>query len=92
MAFEVQAETRIGIDCLNCGHCGSLSERQLARFGLAPDASLVVLTRRLTCRACGGKAVRAFRYVEDEDRRWCPSNNLGNHQRVPERTSGRPGR
>ncbi len=59
-------ERRIGIDCLNCGHCTSVAEEKLPYFGLAPDASLVTLTRRLTCKECGSKAVRAFRYVEDE--------------------------
>ena len=62
----MSGERRIGIDCLNCGHCSSVSEAKLPHFGLPPDTSLVTLTRRLTCKECGSKAVRAFRYVEDD--------------------------
>ena len=59
--------TRIAIDCLNCGHGASVSEAKLPHFGLEPDTPLVTLTRRLKCRECGSKAVRApIRYVADE--------------------------
>ena len=58
-------QRRIAIDCLNCGHCTSLAEAKLAAFGLEADAPLVTLTRRLRCKECGSKAVRAYRY-EDE--------------------------
>jgi hypothetical protein len=56
---------RIAIECLSCGHCGSLAERELPRFGLAEDASLVLLTKRLVCQECGSRSVRAFRYDPD---------------------------
>ena len=56
---------RIAIDCLSCGHCTSVSVEKLPYFGLSPAASLVEFTKRLTCKECGGKAVQAFRYVED---------------------------
>ena len=56
---------RIAIECLTCGHCGSLAERELPRFGLAEDTSLVTLTKRLVCQECGSRSVRAFRYDPD---------------------------
>jgi DNA-directed RNA polymerase subunit RPC12/RpoP len=52
---------RIAVECLTCGHAGSLDERELPRFGLAEDTSLVTLTRRLVCQECGSRSVRAFR-------------------------------
>ena len=60
-----RSKERIAIDCLHCGHCSSVSVEKLPYFGLSPDASLVEFTKRLTCKECGGKAVQAFRYVED---------------------------
>ena len=53
---------RIAIECLRCGHCGSLAEEALPGFGLPKDASLVLVTKRLTCSECGSKSVRTFRY------------------------------
>ena len=59
-------QTRIAIDCLSCGHCASLSEEQLQQHGFESGGSLVTLSKRLVCRECGSRAVRTFRYVEDE--------------------------
>ena len=56
---------RIAVECLTCGHCGALSERDLPRFGLHEDTSLALLTRRLVCQECGGRSVRAFRHESD---------------------------
>ena len=56
---------RIAIDCLNCGHVGSMSEAALQDYGFGPDTSLVTLTKKFVCQECGSKAVRAYRY-EDE--------------------------
>lgn len=58
---------RIAIDCLNCGHFSSMPEEDLEEFGLQADTSLVVLTKRLICKVCGSKAVRAFRYLDDPE-------------------------
>ena len=60
-----QCTQRIAIECLSCGHCGSLAERDLPRFGLAEDTSLVLLTKRLICQECGSRSVRAFRTDSD---------------------------
>jgi thymidine kinase len=59
-------QSRIAIDCLSCGHCASLAEDQLRQFGFEPGGSLVTLSKRLVCKECGSKAVRTFRYVEDD--------------------------
>ncbi len=55
---------RIAIECLSCGHRSSLAERDLPRFGLAEDTSLVTVTRRLVCQECGSRSVRAFREAD----------------------------
>ena len=60
-----RSNERIAIDCLSCGHCSSVSVDKLSYFGLPPDVSLVQLTKRLTCKECGSKAVQAVRYIED---------------------------
>jgi hypothetical protein len=56
---------RIAIECLNCGHRGSMSDRELPRYGLAEDTSLVLVTKRLVCQECGSRGVRAHRYDPD---------------------------
>ena len=45
----------------------SVAEDKLPYFGLTPDVSLVVLSKRLTCKQCGSKSVSTFRYDEDND-------------------------
>jgi DNA-directed RNA polymerase subunit RPC12/RpoP len=56
---------RIDIECLSCGHRGSLAQRELPQYGLAEDTSLVLVTKRLVCHECGSRSVRAFRYDPD---------------------------
>ena len=60
---------RIAIDCLNCGHVATIAEAQMQEFGLEANTSLVVLTKKLVCKVCGSKAVRAFRFEDDEEQR-----------------------
>ena len=57
---------RVAIDCLNCGHTASMSESELEGLGFTPDVSLVVVTKRLVCSQCESKAVRAYRYIDDD--------------------------
>lgn len=64
-AYLFPMSVRIAIECLNCGHAGSLDERELPQHGLPEDASLVTLTRRLVCQECGSRAVQAFRFDTD---------------------------
>ena len=63
--ISTRGKERIAIDCLNCGHATSVSAEKLPYFGLSPDVSLVQLTKRLMCKECGSKAVKAFRYIEE---------------------------
>ncbi len=56
----------IAIDCLNCGHCVSMPETELETLGFKPDESLVVVTKKLVCSRCRSKAVRAYRYIDDD--------------------------
>jgi hypothetical protein len=56
-----KAVGRIKLECLRCGHSGALAECELPRYGIKPDAAIATFIKRLTCRACGGQSVRAFR-------------------------------
>ena len=60
-----RSKERIAIDCLTCGHRTSVSQDKLPYFGLAADAALATLTKRLVCRESGSKSVQTFRYVGD---------------------------
>lgn len=42
-----------------------MAEADLEQFGIAADASLVLVTRKLVCSRCRSKAVRAYRYIDD---------------------------
>ncbi len=52
---------RIVVECLHCGHCGTLRERDLAHYGERPGAPIAAFVRRLTCSECGSRSVRAYR-------------------------------
>lgn len=58
MAGEVR------IECLRCRHVGRLSEPELVRRGIKPDAPIVSFIKRLRCRKCGSKSVRAERVIQ----------------------------
>jgi hypothetical protein len=57
---------RLAIDCLNCRHTATMAEAELEAIGFAPDVSLVLVTKKLVCSKCSSKAVRAYRYIDDE--------------------------
>lgn len=57
---------RVAIDCLRCGHTATIAEDDLENLGFSPDASLVLVTKRLICSQCQSKAVRAYRYIDDD--------------------------
>jgi hypothetical protein len=48
---------RINVEC----HRGMIPESDLPRYGIKPEAPIATFIKRLTCRACGGHSVRAFR-------------------------------
>ena len=54
--------TRINIECLKCGHHGSMSEDELRKFGEKPDAPIAKFVKRLTCSKCKRGSVKAYRY------------------------------
>ena len=58
--------TEIVIECLHCGHRAHLHEDGLTKFGEAPGASLVPLSKRLICRECKSSSVRAYRRVDNQ--------------------------
>jgi hypothetical protein len=57
----VTLETIIKIECLQCGHEGTISESDLIAYGEKPDAPIAALSRRLICTACGSHSFRAYR-------------------------------
>lgn len=54
--------TRIAVQCLRCGHVGSIAESDLPDYGFKPDAPIALISKRLVCGECQGKAIKAFRY------------------------------
>lgn len=52
---------RIVVECLHCGHRGTLREEDLAAYGEKPGAPIVAFVKRLVCRDCGSHSVRAWR-------------------------------
>ena len=57
---------RIAIDCLKCGRTATMAESDLETLGFRRDVSLVLVTKKLICSKCESKAVRAYRYIDDE--------------------------
>ncbi len=43
-----------------------MQESDLETLGFQADVSLVLVTKRLVCSQCGSKAVRAYRYIDDD--------------------------
>ena len=43
-----------------------MPEAELETLGFRADESLVVVTKRLVCSRCHSKAVRAYRYIDDD--------------------------
>lgn len=43
-----------------------MPETGLETLGFKLDESLVVVTKKLVCSRCGSKAVRAYRYIDDD--------------------------
>lgn len=43
-----------------------MAESELEAIGFPADASLVLVTKKLICSKCRSKAVRAYRFIDDE--------------------------
>ena len=56
-----RAVGRICVQCLRCGHAGSLREADLPRHGEEPGAPIARFVKRLVCQECGSHSVKAFR-------------------------------
>jgi hypothetical protein len=54
-------EQTIAVECLHCGHRGTLRERDLERYGEVPGAPIAAFVKRLACSECGSHSVRAYR-------------------------------
>jgi hypothetical protein len=61
----VALKTRIIVECLRCGHCGTIREHELPLYGEKPGAPIVSIIKRLVCHECGSQSVKAYRKVED---------------------------
>jgi RNase P subunit RPR2 len=56
-----RAVARISVQCLRCGHGGTIREADLPRHGEAPGAPIARFVKRLVCQECGSRSVKAFR-------------------------------
>jgi hypothetical protein len=54
----------ITVKCLTCRHVGQVTEAELIKRGIKPDASIASFIRRLRCRRCGSHSVLATRAVD----------------------------
>ena len=54
----------IRVECLRCHHVGSLTEPELLRRGIKPNAPIVSFVKRLRCRKCCSQSVRAERVLQ----------------------------
>jgi RNase P subunit RPR2 len=52
---------RICVQCLRCGHSGTIRESDLPRHGEEPGAPIARFVKRLVCQECGSHSVKAFR-------------------------------
>ncbi len=54
----------VRIECLRCRHVGRLTAPELVRRGIKADAPIASFIKRLRCRKCGSKSVRAERLIQ----------------------------
>jgi Zn ribbon nucleic-acid-binding protein len=62
------APGEVKIECLRCRHIGRLTDVDLARRGIKPNAAIATFIKRLRCRKCGSQSVRAERTVQKKVR------------------------
>jgi RNase P subunit RPR2 len=56
-----RAVGRICVQCLRCGHGGTIREADLPSHGEEPGAPIARFVKRLVCQECGSHSVKAFR-------------------------------
>jgi len=56
----------VHVRCLHCRHKSLLSNKELADFGIQPEAPIVSFVKRLRCKKCGSGGVLANRIESDQ--------------------------
>jgi DNA-directed RNA polymerase subunit RPC12/RpoP len=59
-------ELVVHVRCLRCRHKSLLSNKDLADFGIPPEAPIASFVKRLRCRECGSGSVLANRIDRDQ--------------------------
>jgi ribosomal protein L37E len=59
-------ELVVHVRCLRCRHKSLLSNKDLADFGIPPEAPIASFVKRLRCRKCGSGSVLANRIERDQ--------------------------
>jgi ribosomal protein L37E len=59
-------ELVVHVRCLRCRHKSLLSNKDLADFGISPEAPIASFVNRLRCRKCGSGSVLANRIERDQ--------------------------
>jgi ribosomal protein L37E len=59
-------ELVVHVRCLRCRHKSLLSNKDLADFGIPPEAPIATFVKRLRCRKCGSGSVLANRIERDQ--------------------------
>jgi phage FluMu protein Com len=57
----MSAQQQIRVQCLRCRHVGIVTESELRRRGIKPEAPIASFVKRLRCRKCGSQSVLARR-------------------------------
>jgi ribosomal protein L37E len=59
-------ELVVHVRCLRCRHKSLLSNKDLADFGIPPEAPIATFVKRLHCKKCGSGSVLANRIERDQ--------------------------
>ena len=60
------AELVVQVQCLHCRHKSILSNQDLIRFGVQPEAPVASFVKRLYCSNCGSGSVMVNRVAVSE--------------------------
>jgi DNA-directed RNA polymerase subunit RPC12/RpoP len=65
-AMSKTIELVVHVRCLHCRHKSLLSNKELADFGILPEAPIASFVKRLRCKKCGSGSVLANRIDGDQ--------------------------
>jgi hypothetical protein len=65
-AMSKTIELVVHVRCLRCRHKSILSDKDLADFGVQPEAPIATFVKRLRCRKCGSGSILANRIERDQ--------------------------